>query len=219
MPRARPARRPDRGAPADARDGGRVVGRARPGRDGARRLRATARGRRAAGRRARRLRTGGCARTAPRACACAAPPGSPRCATRRASTPIATHATGRSRRSRSRPRARGSGGGMIVTLLRDLLIGFNYGMLGYFVVLNVIYTVLLVLGWRAISTVRPPPPADRLRRDRPLAADDADLDDRPGLQRGPGDRRLGARAARRALPDARGRRRQRRLDRRHARTR
>jgi cellulose synthase/poly-beta-1,6-N-acetylglucosamine synthase-like glycosyltransferase len=36
--------------------------------------------------------------------------------------------------------------------LRDVVIGFNYAMLGYFAVLNIIYTVLLVLGWRAIST-------------------------------------------------------------------
>ena len=40
---------------------------------------------------------------------------------------------------------------MIVELLRDLLIGFNFAMLAYFAVLNLIYTVLLVLGWRAIS--------------------------------------------------------------------
>ncbi len=41
---------------------------------------------------------------------------------------------------------------MIVSLLRDALVGFNFLMLVYFAVLNVIYTVLLVLGWRAIST-------------------------------------------------------------------
>ena len=40
---------------------------------------------------------------------------------------------------------------MIVELLRDLLIGFNFAMLAYFALLNLIYTVLLVLGWRAIS--------------------------------------------------------------------
>ena len=41
---------------------------------------------------------------------------------------------------------------MIAGLLGDLLMGFNYVMLAYFAVLNVIYTLLLVLGWRAIST-------------------------------------------------------------------
>ncbi len=41
---------------------------------------------------------------------------------------------------------------MIVELLRHLLVGFNFAMLAYFAVLNVIYTVLLVLGWRAIAT-------------------------------------------------------------------
>jgi cellulose synthase/poly-beta-1,6-N-acetylglucosamine synthase-like glycosyltransferase len=41
---------------------------------------------------------------------------------------------------------------MIVGLLRELLVGFNFAMLAYFAVLNVIYTVLLVLGWRAIAT-------------------------------------------------------------------
>jgi cellulose synthase/poly-beta-1,6-N-acetylglucosamine synthase-like glycosyltransferase len=36
-------------------------------------------------------------------------------------------------------------------VLRNVVIGFNYGMLTYFAVLNVIYTLLLVLGWRSIS--------------------------------------------------------------------
>jgi cellulose synthase/poly-beta-1,6-N-acetylglucosamine synthase-like glycosyltransferase len=40
----------------------------------------------------------------------------------------------------------------VIQLLRDALVFFNYGMLAYFAILNVIYTVLLVLGWRAIST-------------------------------------------------------------------
>jgi cellulose synthase/poly-beta-1,6-N-acetylglucosamine synthase-like glycosyltransferase len=40
----------------------------------------------------------------------------------------------------------------VIALLRDGLVAFNYGMLAYFAVLNVIYTVLLVLGWRAIAT-------------------------------------------------------------------
>jgi cellulose synthase/poly-beta-1,6-N-acetylglucosamine synthase-like glycosyltransferase len=40
----------------------------------------------------------------------------------------------------------------VIQFLRDCLVAFNYGMLGYFAVLNVIYTVLLVLGWRAIAT-------------------------------------------------------------------
>jgi cellulose synthase/poly-beta-1,6-N-acetylglucosamine synthase-like glycosyltransferase len=40
----------------------------------------------------------------------------------------------------------------VIGFLRDALVAFNYGMLGYFAVLNVIYTVLLVLGWRAIAT-------------------------------------------------------------------
>jgi cellulose synthase/poly-beta-1,6-N-acetylglucosamine synthase-like glycosyltransferase len=34
---------------------------------------------------------------------------------------------------------------------RDLLVGFNFAMLGYFALLNVIYSVLLVYGWREIS--------------------------------------------------------------------
>ena len=42
--------------------------------------------------------------------------------------------------------------GGVSVLLRDLLIAFNYGMLGYFLVLNLIYTMLLVLGWRAIRS-------------------------------------------------------------------
>jgi cellulose synthase/poly-beta-1,6-N-acetylglucosamine synthase-like glycosyltransferase len=37
-------------------------------------------------------------------------------------------------------------------LLRDVLLGFNYGMLAYFVMLNAIYTLLLVLGWKSIRT-------------------------------------------------------------------
>ncbi|MEO9174281.1 MAG: glycosyltransferase family 2 protein, partial [Gaiellales bacterium] len=40
----------------------------------------------------------------------------------------------------------------MIAILRDALVAFSYGMLGYFAVLNVIYTVLLVLGWRAIAT-------------------------------------------------------------------
>jgi cellulose synthase/poly-beta-1,6-N-acetylglucosamine synthase-like glycosyltransferase len=40
----------------------------------------------------------------------------------------------------------------VIALLRGGLVAFNYGMLGYFAVLNVIYTILLVLGWRAIAT-------------------------------------------------------------------
>jgi cellulose synthase/poly-beta-1,6-N-acetylglucosamine synthase-like glycosyltransferase len=40
----------------------------------------------------------------------------------------------------------------VISLLRDGLIGFNYAMLGYFAVLNAIYSLLLVLGWRSIRS-------------------------------------------------------------------
>ncbi len=70
----------------DARDGRRVVGRARPGGDGARRLRHS-RPRSPRSRARSPTRTGGCGRTAPRACASAATPVSPPCATPRANHP------------------------------------------------------------------------------------------------------------------------------------
>jgi cellulose synthase/poly-beta-1,6-N-acetylglucosamine synthase-like glycosyltransferase len=40
----------------------------------------------------------------------------------------------------------------VIPLLRDGLIGFNYGMLAYFAILNVIYSLLLVLGWKEIRS-------------------------------------------------------------------
>ncbi len=36
-------------------------------------------------------------------------------------------------------------------LLEQILHGFNYFTLGYFVVLQLTYTVLAVVGWRAIG--------------------------------------------------------------------
>jgi hypothetical protein len=94
---------------------------------------------------------------------------------------------------------------MIVELLRDLLTGFNFAMLAYFALLNVIYTVLLVLGWRAISAY--------VRRRRLIDYDEIARSPLtmpismivPAYNEGP------------VIVDARGGRRQRRLDRRHPR--
>src|SRR5262249_8672417 len=51
-----------------------------------------------------------------------------------------------------RPRApRGPGEGRMIDTLRSSFEGFNTFMIGYFVVLNAIYTILVVLGWRGIA--------------------------------------------------------------------
>ena len=74
-------------------------------------------------------------------------------------------------------------------LLHQAVLGFNAFVIVYMAAMQLNQLLLLVLGWRDISDYVKRPAA-RLRDDRALRAERADLDHRAGLQRGGRDRRV-----------------------------
>ena len=100
-----------------------------------------------------------------------------------------------------------------MTALATALLALNLLTIAYFAALNLIYTVLMLLGLRTVTTyVRRRPLMDiETISQSELTTPDQHRDS--GLRRGTGDRRLGEGHARLRLPGARGAGRQRRLER------